>query len=156
VTASPPPELVRPTTQPAPLLRRLAALAYDALLLAALIFVFTLLAILARGGREIGPGTLWFEGCLVAIALVFCGVFWTRGGQTLGMKAWRIRLIAADGGAVTWRHAVTRFFAGWLAALPAGLGYWWAWLDRERRCWHDRMSGTRVVRVPNVPATSRD
>jgi uncharacterized RDD family membrane protein YckC len=129
-------------------LRRLAALAYDALLLLALLFVFTLLVILARGGREIGPGTLWFEAGIVAIALVFCAAFWTRGGQTLGMQAWRIRVVAADGGPVTWRRAVVRFFAGWLAALPAGLGIWWALLDPQHRCWHDRLSGTRVVRVP--------
>ena len=67
----------------APLLRRLAALAYDALLLFALLFVFTLAAIVLRGGREIGPGTLWFEASLVAVALLFCAGFWTRGGQTL-------------------------------------------------------------------------
>jgi uncharacterized RDD family membrane protein YckC len=131
----------------APLPRRLAALAYDALLLLALSFVFTLLAILLRGGREIRPGTLWFEACLVAIALVFCVAFWTRGGQTLGMRAWRIRVIAADGGTVNWRRATLRFFAGWAAALPAGFGFWWALLDPQRRCWHDRLSGTRVVRV---------
>lgn len=137
--------------EPAALLRRLAALAYDALLLFAVLFVFTLVVILLRGGREIGPGTLWFEGSLIGIALLFCTVFWTRGGQTLGMRAWRIRVIAADGGAVTWQRAVTRFFAGWLAALPAGLGYWWALFDAQRRCWHDRLSGTRVIRVlPHV------
>ena len=61
----------RQTNEPAALLRRLAALAYDALLLTALIFVFTLLVVLARGTREIGPGTLWFEGSLVVIALLF-------------------------------------------------------------------------------------
>ena len=42
------------------------------------------------GGREIGPGTLWFEASLVAVALLFCAGFWTRGGQTLGMRAWRM------------------------------------------------------------------
>jgi len=139
----------------APLLRRLAALAYDALLLFALLFVFTLAAIVLRGGREIGPGTLWFEASLVAVALLFCAGFWTRGGQTLGMRAWRIRLIAADGGPVTWPQACGRFFAGWLAALPFGLGYWWALFDSRRRCWHDTLSGTRVVRVPPRASNAR-
>jgi uncharacterized RDD family membrane protein YckC len=137
-----------PPAEPAKLLRRFAALAYDALLLFALLFVFTLAVLLARGGREIVPGTLWFEASLVAVGLLFCAGFWTRGGQTLGMRAWRIRLVAADGGAVTWRHAVMRYFAGWLAAAPAGLGYWWALFDAQHRCWHDLLSGTRVVRVP--------
>jgi uncharacterized RDD family membrane protein YckC len=132
---------------PAHLLRRLAALAYDALLLGALGFLFTLGAVLARGGREIPPGTIWFELSLVAIAFGFYAIFWTRGGQTLGMRAWRIRLVAAAGGDVGWGRASVRFFAAWLSALPAGLGYWWALFDRDRCCWHDRLSGTRVIRV---------
>jgi uncharacterized RDD family membrane protein YckC len=131
----------------ASLFRRLAALVYDALLLAALIFLFALAVVLARGGRAIGPGTIWFEACLVALAFAFCGLFWTRGGQTLGMHAWNIRLVTADGRQVGWARAAARFFAAWLSMLPAGLGYWWALVDRERLSWHDRLSGTRVVRV---------
>jgi len=136
------------------LLRRLAALAYDALLLGGLLFVFTLLVVLARGGRAIDPDTLWYRASLVAIAFVFCGASWTRGGQTLGMKAWRIRVVALDGRSPSWPRAAARFAASWLALAPAGLGYWWALVDAERRCWHDRLSGTRVVRAASEPARS--
>ncbi len=132
----------------APLARRLAALLYDALLLLGLMFVFTLLLIFARGGRAIAAGTTWYEASLVAVAFAFCGLSWTRGGQTVGMKAWRIRVVALDGGSLDWRRAALRFFASWLSLLPAGLGYWWALLDREQCCWHDRLSGTRVLRAP--------
>ena len=131
----------------APLARRLAALLYDALLLLGLLFVFTLLLILARGGLAIGAGTLWYESSLVAVAFAFCGLSWTRGGQTVGMKAWRIRVVASDGGSLAWPRAALRFFASWLSLLPAGLGYWWSLVDRERCCWHDRLSGTRVIRA---------
>jgi uncharacterized RDD family membrane protein YckC len=156
VISDPPSPAQPPPGEPAPLLRRLAALVYDALLLLALLFVFTLLVILMRGGREVGAGTPWFGGSIVAIALLFCAGFWTRGGQTLGMRAWRIRVVAANGGTISWPRAAARFFAGWLAALPAGLGYWWAWIDRERCCWHDRLSGTRVIRVPPSTSSGRD
>ena len=132
---------------PASLFRRLAALVYDALLLAALVFIFTLALVLMRGGREIRPGTIWFEACLVALAFAFCGLFWTHGGQTLGMHAWSIRLVAADGRRIGWRRSAARFFGAWLSMLPFGLGYWWALIDRDRLSWHDRLSGTRVVRV---------
>jgi uncharacterized RDD family membrane protein YckC len=139
--------LTRAAPQSAPLLRRLAALAYDALLLGGLLFVFTLALILLRGGRAIGPDTLWYRASLVAVAFAFCAAFWTRGGQTLGMRAWRIRVVALDGRELSWPRAALRFVASWVALLPAGLGYWWALFDRERRCWHDRLSGTRVIRV---------
>jgi uncharacterized RDD family membrane protein YckC len=131
----------------APLARRLAALLYDALLLAGLLFVFTLLLIFARGGRAIAAGSLWYEASLVGVAFAFCGLSWTRGGQTVGMKAWRIRVVARDGTSPDWPRATRRFFASWLSLLPAGLGYWWALVDRERCCWHDRLSGTRVIRA---------
>jgi uncharacterized RDD family membrane protein YckC len=137
------------------LLLRLAALAYDGLLLFGLLFVFTLLVLLARGGRAIGAETVWFEACLVLVAVFFCAGFWVRGGQTLGMRAWRIRVVTSGGGPVTWPRAIVRFFAGWLVALPGGVGYWWALFDRQRRCWHDRLSGTRVVRV-RPRASARD
>ncbi len=131
----------------APLARRLAALLSDALLLSGLLFVFTLLLIFARGGHAIPAGTIWYEAGLVAVAFAFCGLSWTRGGQTVGMKAWRIRVVALDAASVDWPRAALRFFASWVSLLPAGLGYWWALVDRERCCWHDRLSGTRVIRT---------
>jgi uncharacterized RDD family membrane protein YckC len=138
----------------APFARRLAALLYDALLLLGLLFVFTLLLIFARGGRSIAAGTIWYEASLVAVAFAFCGLSWTRGGQTVGMKAWRIRVVALDAASVDWRRTALRFFASWLSLLPAGLGYWWALVDRERCCWHDRLSGTRVIRAPVTDRSS--
>ena len=131
----------------APLARRLAALLYDALLLLGLLFVFTLLLIFARGGRAIVAGTIWYEASLVVVAFAFCGLSWTRGGQTVGMKAWRIRVVALHASSLGWPRAALRFFASWLSLLPAGLGYWWALVDREQCCWHDRLSGTRVLRA---------
>jgi uncharacterized RDD family membrane protein YckC len=130
----------------ASLLRRLAALAYDGLLLAGLAFVFTLLVVLGRGARVVAPQTWWFDACLLAIAMLFYVGFWTHGGQTLGMRAWRIRVISRDGEPLSATQAIARFFAAWLAALPAGLGYWWRIWDAEGRCWHDRLSRTRVIR----------
>jgi uncharacterized RDD family membrane protein YckC len=132
----------------APLARRLAALLYDALLLGGLLFVFTLLLIFARGGRAIAAGTFWYEASLIVVAFAFCGFSWTRGGQTVGMKAWRIRVVTGEAVSLDWPRAALRFFASWLSLLPAGLGYWWALVDRERCCWHDRLSGTRVIRAP--------
>ena len=130
------------------LARRLAALLYDAFLLAGLLFMFTLLLIFARGGRAIPAGTVWYEASLVAIAFAYCGFSWTRGGQTVGMKSWRIRVVTREATLVDWRRSALRFVASWLSLAPAGLGYWWALVDRERCCWHDRLSGTRVICAP--------
>jgi uncharacterized RDD family membrane protein YckC len=136
------------TLQPASPLKRFAAFCYDLLLLAGLIAVFTLLTVLARGGVAVAPGSVWFQVVLLAIVVGFYGWFWTHGGQTLGMRAWRVRIVSGDATELTWSQALLRLAAGVVALLPLGLGLWWGFLDGERRAWHDRLTGTRVVRVP--------
>jgi uncharacterized RDD family membrane protein YckC len=134
--------------QPAGLARRLAALVYDLMLLAAVLFMFTLAVFIVRGGRSVAPGTLWFQLSLAAVVVLFFTGFWVHGGQTLGMRAWRLRVVGVHGEPVRWPAALARFGAAILALLPAGLGFWWATFDVERRAWHDRLSGTRVLHEP--------
>ena len=101
--------------RPAGLWRRLGAVIYDALLVLALWLVAAALLLPLTGGEPVRPGhplvTLYFLG----VAFAFFGWFWTRGGQTAGMRAWRIRLQRADGGPVSWAQALARF----VTALPA-------------------------------------
>lgn len=131
----------------APVWRRLAAFCYDLLLLAALALAFTLVVVAARSGAPVPPGTWWFLPSLIGVAAAFFCGFWVHGGQTLGMRAWRIRVVRDDGGALTWPRAAARFALGVIAAAPAGLGLWWSLLDESKRGWHDRWTHTRVVRA---------
>lgn len=130
------------------LLRRLAALLYDGLLLIALWMAASALWLAFRDGEAVSAGEAWFRLYLLAIAWAFLVGFWVRGGRTLGMLAWRLRLVAAGGGPVTLRQASARFFVALLSWLPAGAGYLWALVDREGLTWHDRLSGTRLVLEP--------
>ncbi|HEY9182049.1 MAG TPA: RDD family protein, partial [Gammaproteobacteria bacterium] len=118
-------------------MRRLAALFYDLLLLVALLFSFTLVVIALRLGEPVPPDSFWFPSCLLAIVMAFFCGFWVLGGQTVGMRAWRIRLVTNDGGRVGWLRACGRFCAALLAFAPAGLGFWWAMRDEHKRSWHD-------------------
>lgn len=72
---------------------------------------------------------------------------WRRGGQTLGMRPWRLKVVAVDGSAPDRRALLVRYAVGSISLLLAGLGFWWAWIDRDRLTWHDRASGTRMVRL---------
>lgn len=83
-----------------------------------------------------------------ALTGAYATISWRRGGQTLGMRPWRLRLIAADGNRPSWTALLIRYGVGTLSLLAAGLGFWWAWLDRDRLTWHDRASGTRLIRIP--------
>lgn len=136
-----------PAATPGGLLRRVAALAYDALLLLAVLFVATFLVLPLTGGEAVPAGSPGFRSYLFLVAFLYFAVPWTRSGQTLGLKAWRLRVERRDGGRLTPRDALWRFLAGALALLPLGLGLLWVLVDRDRLAWHDRLSGTRVVRV---------
>lgn len=79
---------------------------------------------------------------------LYATVSWRRGGQTLGMRPWRLKLVAADGGAPAWRTLWLRFAVATLSLAAGGLGFWWAWVDRQGLSWHDRASQTRMIRLP--------
>ncbi|MFC3551507.1 RDD family protein [Lysobacter cavernae] len=90
---------------------------------------------------------LWLACWLLTAAYAI--VSWHRGGQTLGMRPWRLRVVASQGASTpTWHALSIRYAVGTLSLLLGGLGFWWAWLDRDRLTWHDRASGTRMVRLP--------
>lgn len=126
---------------PAALWRRLAAAAYDLLLVLALLMVATALLIIARAGAAIDPGSLWYQLLLVSSWWLYFGWCWTHGGQTIGMRAWRLVLIDTQSGrSIGWPQAGLRFLAAALSALPAGLGFAWSLGDPEHRTWHDRLS----------------
>lgn len=137
---------------PAGLMRRLAALVYDLLLLAAVLMVVTALFLPFTGGDAITgahPLLRWAHRCALALVIVlFYGRPWTRNGQTLGMASWRLRLEREDGARLTWGDTMRRLAAALVSLLPAGLGWLWIAVDQRKRAWHDRLSHTRVVRVP--------
>lgn len=133
------------------LLRRLAAIAYDALLVAALLFLATIPFIALRGGEavEIGDNAV-YRAVLALVVYAFFVGFWTRPGRTLGMQSWGLQLETADGRRPSIGRASVRFLAALLSWAPAGLGFLWQLWDPDRLTWHDRISGTRIVHYPKA------
>ena len=128
--------------------RRLTGMAYEVLLLSgvlALLFILPHVLIGALTHYVAPPGLLW--GHLILLLWAYFAWFWTHGGQTLAMKTWRIRLSDQEGGPVRPAQAVWRFMLCWPSLLLAGIGLWWALVDRDGQFLHDRLSGTRLSRV---------
>ena len=141
------------TVTRAGLLRRLGAMIYDGLLLLALLMVTTALFLPFTGGEAISPHDTpaleyAYRGVLLLVVVGFHGLFWTRRGQTLGMASWRLRVEREDGRLLGWGDTLRRLAWAVVSWLPLGLGYLWILADPQRRAWHDRLSGTRVVVVP--------
>ena len=135
----------------ASLARRVAAMLYDLILLAAVWWSIGLLAVAIAGGEEIrAPANHVLTLVLLSASYLYFVIPWSRSGQTLGMKCWRLMLSRADGQRVDVRTASIRFAAACLALLPLGIGVIWSLVDRDRLAWHDRLSGSRLhLQIPH-------
>ncbi len=131
--------------------RRLAALLYDSLLIAALLTGYTLLAVLAHGGALTSDrsGLWWNLYCAGEVAII--GAYfvfnWMRSGQTLGMRAWGLKAVSDSGKPLEFAPALLRFVLGLAAWAPAALGVLWLYVDSEHLAMHDRLSKTRLVHL---------
>ena len=131
------------------MLRRVAAMLYDGLLVLALLFLVTLPFIALRGGDPVESNeNLAYQLTICLVIYGFFVGFWSRSGRTLGMQSWRLQLETEDGSEVGIYTANIRFFAALLSLLPAGLGFLWSLWDRDKLTWHDRISKTRIVYYP--------
>ena len=123
------------------LARRLASLLYEALLVFGVSFFAAWIFYFASGGRDATTGVARAE-LQVFILAVLAAYFvwcWLRGGQTLAMRAWKIRLVDVTPG-----KAIARFL---IAAALLPLSILWALVDRDRQFLHDRLAGTRLIRL---------
>lgn len=130
------------------LIRRLMAILYDSMLLAAILMFATLIALPFLGEN---PGPLARAGFRVYLMLVTFGFFawfWSHGGQTLGMLAWRVRLQNSRPGPLSLWQLLLRFLAAIASWLPLGLGFLWSLFDKDKLTWHDRFSMTELVVLP--------
>ena len=124
--------------------RRLGALLYDSIAAFTVLYFAAFIPVLSAGTALTEQNPLF---TLYLIAVLFCYFWasWSRG-STLGMQAWKIEIRTIDGRNPGLRECVLRFLFAGLSGVCFGLGYAVALLDQERRAWHDRMSGTLLVR----------
>lgn len=150
---------VAPLSLPPALWRRLAAAFYDSLIVLALWFLGTALILPLTHGEAVAstnlPAIMLYRLYLLTIGFLFFAGFWTRSGQTLGMLAWKVRVVQSSNGArISWKQALLRYLASLLSWLVLGLGFIWSLFDRERKTWHDRLSGTELRMAPSFAQLS--
>jgi uncharacterized RDD family membrane protein YckC len=127
------------------LLRRLAAQIYDLLLLIALLFLATALLLAFTAGEAVtAQHTLIYRAYLLVISFFFYGWFWTHGGQTLGLRAWKIKVLTLDQKPISWNQALLRFTTAIISWTVFGLGFLWILIDKNRHGWHDHLSKTAL------------
>lgn len=150
--------------------RRLISMVYESLLGFAVLFLpFLVFEFVTRASH-----TPLVEHMRQALAFVVLGCYfihqWSRDGQTLAMKTWRMKLLCKNGNAVSTRAAALRYLLSWMWVLPAlivalvldlhrwqalgaifaGILLWslTAFFDKDRQFLHDKLAGTRMVQLP--------
>lgn len=125
------------TEKPAGIFRRLAVIVYDLLLLIAVLFLATLIAIPFQENNTFEPNSWLFSVYLLVVCFVFYAWFWTTGGQTLGLVTWKLRVANVDGSSISWKQAAIRFTVAILSWGVLGLGILWMLVNKDRLMWHD-------------------
>jgi uncharacterized RDD family membrane protein YckC len=141
---------------PPSIMRRLASMIYEVLLLSAILFIASAVFIVTTHNAQSSLVRFAFQAYLVLVASIYFIGFWLRGGQTLPMKTWQLRLVSADGGQISTKQAVLRYFLALIGIFFLGFGLIWAIFDRDRQFWHDRVAGTRIVfeaRLVSTPSS---
>lgn len=136
----------------ATLLRRFAAIFYDLLLLLGVLFVVSAIAVAINQGTAVTHPLYYVS--LAFISFMFYGWFWTHGGQTLGLRTWKLQITGKNQEAVTWKQAAIRFIAAFASFLPAGAGFFWMLLDKDRLTLHDQLSSTCIIKLQKPNAQS--
>ena len=137
----------RPVAQAAGLGWRLLALTYDCLPMIPLLMITSAAFLWLNGGRTVEHAPVLASLQLLTVWLLVGGYFvasWRRGGQTVGMRPWRLKVVATDGKPATLPALCLRYL---VACLTPVIGLLWTLIDSEHRALHDIASGTLVVRL---------
>ena len=136
----------------ASLLKQLAAMFYDSLLIFAILFLATVFALLFNNGEAIESDPV-FSLYLVLVVFLFYSWFWSKSGQTLGMRVWKIRIINELGGNPSWPVCILRLVFAMFSFACFGLGYWWRLFTPYT--WHDRLSQTMIIDAPTQNSSAK-
>lgn len=162
------PESPAPALPTPSLARRMAAFVYEGVLLFGVLFVAGYLYSTLTQQRHALQGQAGLQWFVFVVLAIYFVVFWTRGGQTVAMRAWHVRVVTADGQALGQARALARYLASWVWFVPALSTAWLAGLNRpleifglmfvgvaayallsfthpQRQFWHDALCGTRLV-----------
>jgi uncharacterized RDD family membrane protein YckC len=125
--------------------RRVLAMLYESLIVFAIAFFAGLAFYGATHGQLSGNARVVFQLYLFLVLGAYFIACWSRGGRTLPMQTWKMRVVRRDNQPIGVERAALRYVLAWPSLLLFGIGVFWAFLDRDRQFLHDRLAGTRIV-----------
>jgi uncharacterized RDD family membrane protein YckC len=134
-------------TQNASLMKRFAAGIYELLSLIALWLFLTFVFVIFSGGVDSTIERLALQIFLWVVTGLYFVVCWMKTGQTLAAQAWKIKLINLDHSPLTFQQALLRYVLATISFFMFGLGFLWAFFDKEHVFLHDRLSKTHFIQL---------
>ena len=129
-----------------PLARRLLVMLYDTVILLGLLILAAAVALPFGDVNKLAMRDFWFTLWLLAVCFAYLGGCWRYGGMTVGMRAWRVRLVSYDDQIISWPRCLLRFSVGVVSLGALGLGILWALVDSRNRGWHDLAARTILIK----------
>ena len=127
--------------------RRTVSLLYESLLLLAVIFVASFIFHLIFRDPDAAYFRPLYQFYLLIIMGYYFTWFWINGGQTLAMQTWKMRVVTTDGNPLNKSKATTRYLLATVGIFFFGIGLLWALFDRDHQFLHDRLAGTKIIKV---------
>ena len=134
----------------APFWRRFLAFFYDSILLIAIWIVATWGFLVFEFALSSKLPKFIFQIYLFAIAgfyFVFC---WQKTGQTLGSKAWKLKLLTSDLDVIPTKTCLVRYLLATAGAGLFGVNWFWCLFDRNRQSLVDRLLKTKLISVKTL------
>ncbi len=128
-------------------LKHIAAFVYDIFPVVGILIVTSGLTLILRTGNEVQAHTHWFQALILCEISLYYIYFWKVGGQTIGMKAWKIQIVPNDKRKeqLSWKQASLRFIVGVLSTAFLGLGLFWKYFSKEGKSWMDLVSDSHTI-----------
>lgn len=126
--------------------RRFLIMLYDTVILLGLLIVASAIALPFGEVNKIAFENFWFTAWLLLITFSYFAICWKHGGMTVGMRAWKVKLIDKHHAPVSWWQCLLRFLVSLVSLSALGLGFMWALWDKQNRTWHDLAAGTLLIK----------
>jgi len=125
-----------------PIWKHFAAFLYDIFPLLGVFLVTSLVVLVIRGGIPVERYSPWFSALLIIEFSAYYIYSWKVGGQTLGMRAWKMKIFPKTSHqiTITWNQATLRFIVGIVSTVFLGLGVFWKLFSKNKASWMDLVS----------------
>jgi len=127
--------------------KHFAAFLYDLFPITGVFILTSLIVMLVRNGTIVDQHTLWFDILILLELVLYYSYSWKIGGQTLGMRAWKIKIVPnnVNQSNLTWFQAIFRFLIGVLSTILIGAGLFWKLISKNNQSWMDISSQSTTI-----------